>query len=1156
VGPLSLGALATLLIALELIARTGAIPAPHAALSTQAGVLAVLAALGGGLLALGRGATRGGAAQALRRLAWPVVGVLVVKSAAALTAALHPTTCDGAAFRVGAALGMDPSWAIARLMAATPALGWLMAAAREASPLALGAGFAALATRGSGAQRRLIEELLWACGVAFVVQQACPVAGPSCLFAGVFPSQQPPFQLAPLLPGVLPFSPRSGLPSLPVAVAMLLVGNTWVLGLRARLLAGGWLALACVAELGSGSSYVVALALAVPLSVAARGAAASSRGDGARRAAALAAGVGTLAVWVVLLRSDATWLSIAPLGAALLLVTVCGPLALDARRVGVAAQEADPPGAPAAAAVPIASASVGRALPALFFCSGVAGLVYEVVFAKSLALTFGSTAQASGVVLATYMGGMALGSWAGGRVAAGRHDAARVYALCEAGIAGWCAASPLLFTAVRSGYVALAPALPAGHPGLVALQVALGAAVILPATFLMGVTLPVLTRGLLAARADVGWAVGVLYGANTLGAAAGALLAGYVLLPALGLSRSTWLAVGLNAAVACMGLALGAARQGSPAAGRGAVRPGTAQEAAAARVAHSPTGGAPPPGHERALGLAVLAVGGAVTLSLEVTYTHLLAVVAGNSTYAFSMMLFAFLIGLGVGAAAVRRWLAGERATASTLATIELGLGATILAGVFLWEAIPGYFGSFGHYPPAATFGGREFVRFVACFVAMAPPAFFIGAAFPAALECASRGHPAGEATAVGRASALNTAGNIVGAVAASFVLLPSIGSLRSLHVLAAASVALGCAALLGRRPGTGELALAGLVAVIALAQPAGFDLGRLASGSNVYFREQLSEKVIDHAESVAGGLTTVTLTHDGRGADVHTLYTNGKFQGNDSPATQMKAQYGFGLVPLLHTAARSSSLVIGFGVGGTTRALHDAGFASTDVVELSDDVITLAARHFSRVGAGVLGDPGVHVHIGDGRNFLLLSRASYDVISIEVTSIWFAGAASLYSRDFYEIARGRLAPGGVLQQWVQLHHISRLDLVSIVATLRSVFPSVWLYVTGGQGLLVACPGDCAASPTTIGALDAAPLLHEVLALYRGSAAALLGDRVLDPQGVDRLVAAWGAQRPSSPLVSTDDNMRLEYSTPRGNMLLGAESLRENTAFLRGQATP
>ena len=833
---------------------------------------------------------------------------------------------------------------------------------------------------------------------------------------------------------------------------------------------------------------------------------------------------------LALVATGLTWLAALPASAAVVLL---------ARRLGRDALFAPSPDKAEAGADRAARGSMA-VVAAMFFVSGAAGLVYEVVFAKALALTFGSMARATQTVLATYMAGMALGAWLGGRVAARRPDALRVYAVCELAIGASGALMPLAFAATRALYVASAFGSEPGSPWLVLEQVALGALVLLPPTLAMGMTLPILARVAERAGDSLGRGVALLYGMNTLGAAAGALAAGYVVLPALGVTRATALAVAGNLVAAFVAIRLGARWSD------GRARP-EAEPAAAA-----------PGGDEAApawVPLVVLGVGGVVSLGLEVVCVHLLAVVAGNSAYAFSLMLFAFLLGLGAGAALARRWLRGARRVPAVLGLAELGLAATVLGGAFLWDRVPGYFASFALYPLTRTFGAREVVRGLVCVAAMLPPALFIGLVYPLAIEWVGRIQPRRRLEALGEAAAVNTAGNILGVLLAGFVLLPRAGPLASLHLAAAMAMALAVlAAAYARGKDRALLGAAGAVVVaLALAQPSGLDYGALVTGGNVYFRPMYAGRVLAHAESLDGGLTAVIENEGPDGGRLRTLLTNGKFQGNDAPTGEVLAQYAFGLCPMLHTAERGRALVIGFGTGATARVIHDGGFARVDVVDLSADVTRLGGEYFRAMNRGILSRPEVSTYVTDGRNFVAIRDARYDLLSMEVSSIWFAGAASLYNREFYHAARARLGARGVLQQWVQLHHLSGLDLLRVIATLRSELRNVWLYVAGDQGVLVGCEWDCRPTAQAVARLGSAPDLQDAFALL-GPAETMLRYRVLTPDGVDRLLAS--ARPPASALVSTDDNLLLEYSTPRGNASDGDASYRENLAMLAAFAPP
>ena len=795
----------------------------------------------------------------------------------------------------------------------------------------------------------------------------------------------------------------------------------------------------------------------------------------------------------------------------------------------------------------MAFSSADMGLICVFFLSGMAALVYQVVFAKGLALIFGSTSHASTIVLATYMSGLALGSWLGGKIAERAIRPILIYAGAELGIALICVFAPITLKLTRAVYVMIASGADPAESWLVGLQLGLGALVLIPPTLLMGVTLPMLTRHLMARRDSLGISAGVLYSSNTLGAAAGALSTGYLLMPALGVTASLRVAVVFNIVVAAIALALGRGMRLSQAAKM--TRP------------DEPTDMASPPSPtsdvQQVLGwiaLAQLTVGGFVTFGLETTFVHLLATIAGNSAYAFSLMLFAFLVGLGVGSNVARRWLHPGRDFASSLLVCQAMLALTLLLGVPLWDAIPNYFSSFGPWAPAKSFAARELIRFLACLVVMLPPAFFIGAQFPIAMDVIGRAWSQRRIAALGFASALNTVGNILGALIVGFVLLPRAGSLGTMQLLIVACLFLAALSIpyTTRKLKPAVTVLLLVEAAMYLKQPAQFDLTALASGGNVYFQWQHYGRVIDSAESLDGGLTTVAVAGENRPWTVLTLLTNGKFQGDDSTGGEMKAQSSLALAPLLHTDKRKHALVIGFGTGTTTKVFHQANFERIEVAELSGDILTLADRHFRAVNEGVLHQAEVRTHVTDGRNFLLLDQSQYDVISIELSSIWFAGAANLYNREFYQLVRARLAKGGVLQQWVQIHRLAESDIATILSTLSEQFPSIWLYFLGKQGILVACVDNCQPSSRTLSSLDSASDLATTLKLFDGHAAQVLKGRLLTPQALKRLVDDARGQFGSKlgPLIATDDNVTLEYSTPKGNVRPYDDSLVQNLRYL------
>ena len=737
------------------------------------------------------------------------------------------------------------------------------------------------------------------------------------------------------------------------------------------------------------------------------------------------------------------------------------------------------------------------ALCAAYFASGAVGLLDEVIFFKYLSLTFGATAYASSAVLVAFMGGLAGGAALAARLDARVDRPLRLYGALEIAVGAACALSPWLFAAVTRVYVAAA----AGSSSLLVLQIVRGAlagAVVLLPTLAMGATLPLVAR-------VAGSRVTLLYGANTAGGAFGSLIATYVVIPALGLSASLGAGACVSVAVGLVALALA---RGFP-----AVAPGTTTSSASVR--------SPLP---RAL-LVASAASGLLVFACEVVFVHLLALVDGTSVYVFGLVLTVFLVALSLGTPASRAL--ARRAGDAALATSLSLSGFALAASLAVWDRLPSVFVAAGPYVPSWT--GRELVRGLVAALAIGVPATCMGTTFPLVLASVSAREDRGAQT--GRLTAVNTVASMVGSIAGGFLLLPWLGSQRA---LAAVALSYGACALLvrgrvapGRARATAALAVAAVVAVLLTPR---WDLARLASGANVYFAQQPEQgPVVWMDEDVHGGVVTVTERQG-----LYTMWTNGKYQGDNGP--QMSAQHGFADVPAMFVPRFGRALVVGLGTGTTLAATAGYPFERIDLAELSPGILRAASLFFRNVNGGVLDEPRLHVSQQDGRNMLLTGRDRYDLVTIELTSIWFAGAANLYNREFYATAAARLTEGGVLSQWIQLHHTTLREIASQMATAREVFPHAAFFIRGDQGMLVTSLAPLSAHPRRPGDLD---------------------DLVLAEDSLDAFVDAVCAEvgRPRAGLVSTDDNLRLEYATPRNNVP-GLPSIVETGAMVRRWQRP
>lgn len=1080
--------------------------------------------------------------------------ILVPRAALDFTVALHPRTYDLFALKFDAAAGWNIVPFLSSMIDGLPGAGPLINLSYRLTPLAfLALALSQLRRRASHVPNAL---LLWV-GLtlcALIAYHFFPITGPKYVFGGndfLAKLRAPDLLPLELTIGLGP-NPRNGMPSMHfgwvfAAFVVWLMADTrrW-----SRAILGFVTVCVALATLYLGEHYVIDLIVAVPFVLA--GIAMTTTGvpwHTLERWRTVALGFGCWFVWVFLLRTQTAFFIQHPWACWLLLAVTVAVVVEQVRALSRFRSLVKSPLSVSAvierSAVAKSDARLVRQMGVMFFASGAAALVYQVLFAKELALVFGSTATATFTVLATFLGGMAIGSLIGGAIAARTTRPVVVYAFVEFAIGVFCIATPALFSAIQAAYVFLAADIAPASPALLVLRVALGAGVLLVPTVLMGITLPLLAQALNPRGDMLGKSVAWLYACNTAGAALGALATSYVVIPALGAHSTTLIAAVLNMLVALGALELAK----TPALASVESRADTPRNIEPTRSKSSHNDSRMLAGAWLALGL-----GGVLSLGLEVVYVHLLSIVAGNSVYAFGLMLATFLVGLAAGGECGRRVI--ERVgtdRAAWLAATQLALAVAVVLGTWGWDMIPAYFAGFDGFPITNSFASREAIRGLVCALVMIPPTVCIGASYTLAMDLATTSTTRRGITMLGFSAALNTLGNIVGVLLFGFVVLPLLNGLIAVKIVATGALAVAAfvTGSVASRSARRWLIMASLGVITALAvSPRQLDYQLLSSGANVYFAAQNWGSVIDHAESIDGGLTTVTRRAFNQDT-VTTLLTNGKFQGNDARKGEVQAQIGFAALPLLHQPRRNNALVIGYGTGATSRVLHDAGFEHVDIAELSRDVVKLADTYFSGINNNVSGQSGVQTHITDGRNLLLLTQLRYDIISIEITSIWFAGAASLYNREFYQLARSKLQPDGVLQQWVQMHHMAPTDLLTIVNTLRSEFSYVSLYLVGGQGILIATnnPERAQPSPAIVAALDSSPRMQTVRELAGRSFANIANDLLLSPQQVDDFIDRVGLNR--ELWISTDNNLMLEYNTPKANAYMNDQSMQTNLKLLR-----
>ncbi len=755
-----------------------------------------------------------------------------------------------------------------------------------------------------------------------------------------------------------------------------------------------------------------------------------------------------------------------------------------------------------------------------------------MVWQRKLSLALGVSAHSTAITLAAFMGGLALGSLWGGRLAE-RTRPARLYAVAEIVLAALALGATFLLDALPAAYVALVGWFGSGAGANVA-RALLAGLVLLPPTICMGVTIPALLKAFARRGEGIGASAGFLSAVNTLGAAAGTLGAAFFLIERYGLLGTVLLAVGANVLVALTALVLA----------RGEELP--AVEAPAAR-------GALPSPRRDAVVWFVLAASGLTTFANETLWTRaLLFSIGDNSAFAFAEMLATVLIGLVIGDTLGGLVADRVRHPKRLLGILQLLLAAAVAASVVtmrpagVLEELDG--GRSGGADPSMLFARESLVDFaMRAFVESArivlPAAILAGMGLPVAIRILGGG-ASDPGRIAGKALMVNTLGAVLGALAGGFLLLPLLGFQMGLLASAAVSLVVGSAAVLSDASvsATGRVApwlvAAGLV--IAAAVP--------AWSTEPPWKKALTQgrpgfEVIHYADGVSASVGVVRRI----ATDDRVLWVDNDAQAGTDAAMRVHLALLGHLGAAFHPEPRSG-LVVGFGCGISVAALAMHPFERIDVAELSPEVVA-AARFFESANGRVHEDPRVSIRFEDGRNFLLASPGGYDVITSDPIDPDDAGVTSLYSREYFRLVRSRLAPGGVACHWIPTQY-STAVYGSLVGAFREAFPNAWVFDADFTTVIVGRREDGPAAPwARLEAVFADERARRSLAECGVDAPEdLLALRLAGPRGLLRFHEASGG------LVNTDDRPIAEYAGPRSLRSRSPDSWNEKfELLLRGE---
>jgi spermidine synthase len=741
------------------------------------------------------------------------------------------------------------------------------------------------------------------------------------------------------------------------------------------------------------------------------------------------------------------------------------------------------------------------AIMILMAASGCAALIYEIVWLQLLELIIGSSAVSLGLLLGTYMGGLFLGSIAFAKAVSAKRHPLRVYVLLEAGI-GICGVLILwILPAAGRLYATIAT------PGLSGLVVrgSLCALCLLPPTILMGATFPAVSRWVEMSTKGMS-RLGLFYAANIGGAVLGCVLAGFYLLRVYDLSAATYVAVAINLVVALSALAL-SSRAGYVAASVSTSRPAVAA-ADAVYVG--------------------IAVSGLCALGAQVVWTRILSVMLGATVYTFSIILGVYLVGLGIGSAVgsfIARRFARARAALGVcqlLLAVSIGWAAWMLA-----KSLP-----YWSFDPATAVSPWVNFEFDVLRTALTifPATLLWGASFPLALAAlASPGQD--PAHLAGEAYGANTAGAIIGAIAFSLVLIPALGTMQAERVLIGLS-AIAALVVVGW-PGVeiAALSLGLAVALVWSVSDVPWQVTAYGRNVNAMIRSDVEEakqypaKVVLYKGEGINSSIAVTEQWSRR-----VIYVNGNAEASNG-ADDIRLERMAGHIPAMLHANPHDVLVVGFGAGITAGSFTVYPQVKRIVIaELESLVPAASTEFFNKENYGVFNDPRTVMVYDDGRHYILTTRDKFDVITSDPVHLWVKGTSALYSKEYFELVRARLNPGGVVAQWLPLYDGDLETVKSVLATFFEAFPNatVWSNHHGEQGYDLVLIGRAEPAPINVDGIqekldraDYAAVLASLHGVGFNTSIDLLGTYLGRASDLAPFVA--GAQ------INRDRNLRLQY---------------------------
>jgi len=747
-----------------------------------------------------------------------------------------------------------------------------------------------------------------------------------------------------------------------------------------------------------------------------------------------------------------------------------------------------------------------------FFVSGATGLIYEVVWTRLLTLVLGNTHYSVSTVLATFMGGLALGSFFGGKLIDRGGKPLLIYALLEGAIGIYCFLIPHFIDASLPLFKWTYLNFQESYSLTSFFRFGVCGAILLIPASLMGATLPILGKFISDDPEVIGREVGTLYAVNTLGAVAGALTSAFVFMKLYGVSTTIWMAAGLNLGLASVILIFF-----------------RSQWARSVPEGELPASGKEPRFYtpEVILILGGFCVTGIASLIYQVAWTRIFSLLLGSSVYAFSLILTAFILGLALGTLVFSRIVGRFVDLKKVFGWLQVGIGLSALAALPFFGKVP-LVNRWVYLNWGLDFTSIQWSNFLIILALIFIPTFLMGAQFPVVVRLVARnlktlGHH------VGTAYASNTVGTILGSLIGGFLLIPILGVQNTILWAVFINIVLGIILLY-----TSSLTvnfktyvLPGLLLVWIMGARGidPWDKAVISSGSFMPYRIDELEGALQRKNKILfykEGLHTTVTTELSVDGNIF-LRVNGKTDA--SLAMDMRTQLLSGYLPMFFSKNPESVLVVGQGSGVTLGAVEQFPAKTIDLVEISPAVIE-GSRFFDPFNHHALDDPRVRVILEDGRNHITLTEKKYDVIISEPSNPWISGIGALFTQDFYELANARLKPGGIMCIWMHTN-MSPESFKSISRAFLSVFPNVtmWESIVGDDYLLIGSQQPYSLPYEKVKRLLGDPVQgRELKRLGISSVRDLMGLLIMNQDELKKF--SKGAP------IHTDDNSLLEFGAP------------------------